>query len=74
MDEGIPREKMEASENAGRSRPGRGGPALHRIDPHRVAQSLELDGNAVGFARLNLMVNTVFDRLVAGPDRGLSEP
>jgi hypothetical protein len=63
------REKMEASENAGRSRPGRGGPALHRIDPDRVAQSLAADGNADGYARLHVMVNTVFDRLVADPIR-----
>jgi len=69
MDEKVGREKMEASENAGMSRPGRGGPALHRIDPDRVDQSLSLDGNDAGFARLNLMVNTIFDRLVAG-ERG----
>ena len=67
MDEMDRREKMEASENAGMSRPGRGGPALHRIDPDRVAQSLSLDGNAAGFARLELMVSTIFDRLVADP-------
>jgi hypothetical protein len=65
MDEIPPREKMEASENAGMSRPGRGGPALHRIDPDRVAQSLSSDGHDAGFARLSLMIGTVFERLVA---------
>ena len=73
MDEKARREEMEASENAGMSRPGRGGPALHRIDPERVAQSLSLDGNAAGFTRLHLMVDTIFDRLVAGEGRGLSD-
>jgi hypothetical protein len=73
MDEKARREKMEASENAGMSRPGRGGPALHRIDPDRIAESLSLEGNAAGFARLHLMVDTVFDRLVAGEGRGFSD-
>ena len=54
------------------SGPGRGEPALHRIDPARVAQSLSTDGNIEGFARLNLMVSTVFDRLVGHEGRGLS--
>jgi hypothetical protein len=61
------RVKMEASENAGMSRPGRGGPALHRIDPDRVTQSLSPNGNPAGFARLELMVGTIFDRLVSQP-------
>jgi hypothetical protein len=65
VDEKERREKMEASENAGMSRPGRGGPALHRIDPDRVTQSLSSGGNAAGFARLELMVGTIFNRLVA---------
>ena len=69
MDEIDRRAKMEASENAGRSRPGRGGPALHRIDPDRVAQTMSLDGNPAGSDRLSLMVNTIFDRLVAEPRR-----
>jgi len=73
MDEKARREEMEASENAGMSRPGCGGPALHRIDPDRVAQSLSLDGHAAGFTRLHLMVDTIFDRLVAGEGRGLSD-
>jgi len=73
VDDIEPREKMEASENAGRSRPGRGGPALHRIDPDRVAHSLAVNRNVDGFARLHLMVNTVLDRLVADPGRGFSD-
>jgi hypothetical protein len=71
VDEKTGRDTMEASENAGMSRPGRGGPALHRIDPDRVAQTLSSDGNAAGFARLDLMVNIVFDRLVAAEGEGL---
>ncbi|HEY1238040.1 MAG TPA: hypothetical protein VGE91_06865 [Solirubrobacterales bacterium] len=62
---------MEASENAGMSRPGRGGPALHRIDPDRIAQAFSTDGNADGVARLELMVGTIFERLVnQGDNRG----
>lgn len=61
---------MEASENAGMSRPGRGGPALHRIDPDRITQSLSPDSNPDGFARLSLMVNTILDRLVTEPSDG----
>ena len=63
---------MEASENAGLRRKGGGGAALHRIDPNRVAGRLSLDSDVVGFARLNLMVGTIFDRLVAGEREGLS--
>jgi hypothetical protein len=56
---------MEASENTAHSR-GQAGTALHRIDPARVTETLSSDGNAAGFARLELMVGTIFDRLVAG--------
>jgi hypothetical protein len=73
VDEKTRRDIMEASENAGMSRPGRGGPALHRIDPERVARTLSSQGNAAGLARLDLMVNTVFDRLVAAEHDGLAE-
>jgi hypothetical protein len=58
---------MEASENAGPRRQGGGGPSLHRVDPDRVAATLSATGNADGFARLSLMVTTIFDRLVAQP-------
>jgi hypothetical protein len=60
---------MEASQNAGPRGQGGGGPSLHRIDPYRVAETLSADGNQAGFARLNLMVNTIFERMVAaGPE------
>lgn len=71
MDEKKPRETMEASENAGLRREGSGGAALHRLDPNRVAERLSLDSDTAGFARLNLMVGTIFDRLVAGERDGL---
>jgi hypothetical protein len=70
MDEKSSRDEMEASETAGMSRPGRGAPALHRIDPDRITQSLTADGNPAGYARLELMVSTIFDRLVAQPGDG----
>lgn len=60
-------ENMEASENTAQSRQGGGGPALHRIDLNRVAGTLSTGGNADGLVRLNLMVSTVFERLVADP-------
>jgi hypothetical protein len=69
MDEIDPRETMEPSESAGPRRPGGGGLAPHRIDPERVSENLASGTNAAGFARLDLMVNTVLDRLV-GEDRG----
>jgi hypothetical protein len=56
---------MEASENTARLRP-EAGMALHRIDPARVTETLSSERNAAGFARLELMVGTIFDRLVAG--------
>ena len=56
---------MEASEDTAHSR-RHAGTALHRIDPDRVSETLSSDGNADGFARLELMVGTIFDRLVAG--------
>lgn len=62
---------MGASENAGLRREGGGGAALHRIDPNRVAERPSLDSDTAGFARLNLMVGTIFDRLVAGERDGL---
>jgi hypothetical protein len=65
---------MEASKNAGLRREGSGGPALHRIDPDRVPETLSSDSRTAGFARLNLMVGTIFDRLVAGEREGFSGP
>ena len=57
---------MEASESTTQSRrPDAIG--LHRIDPSRVTETLAADGNTEGFARLSLMVGTIFDRLVHEP-------
>jgi hypothetical protein len=71
VDEIKRRDSMEASENTAPSRRRGGGPALHRVDPDRVAETLSWTGNADGFARLSLMVGTIFDRLVsdAGENR-----
>ena len=66
MDEIDAREIMEASENAERPVLEGGSPALHRIDPDRATRALSFDSNAAGFARLNLMVNTIFGRFVEG--------
>jgi hypothetical protein len=62
---------MEASENTSPSR-RRGGPSLHRVDAERVAETLSVSGDPAGFARLNLMVSTVFARLVADPGENRS--
>lgn len=71
VDEKKQRETMEAFENAGLRREGSGGFALHRIGPDRVAGRLSPDSDMAGFARLNLMVGTIFDRLVASEHKGL---
>lgn len=63
-DEISRRETMEASEDTALPQPV-GGPALHRVDPNRVAKNLSSGAEAAGYARLNLMVNTIFDRLTA---------
>jgi hypothetical protein len=72
VDERTRRENMEASENTTAPRRS-GGPALHRVDPDRVARTLSAGADPAGYARLNLMVGTIFDRLVAGERRGVSE-
>lgn len=41
--------------------------SLHRIDPARVTETLAAEGNTDGFARLSLMVGTIFERLVREP-------
>jgi hypothetical protein len=63
MDEKSRREEMEASEDTAMSRWGGGDFALHRVDPDRVSRLLAGDGAAAGYARLSLMVGTIFDRL-----------
>jgi hypothetical protein len=73
VDDKGPREKMKASENTELRLGAVGSPALHRADPDRIMQTLSSGGDPAGYARLSLMVSTIFDRLVAG-DRGpLSE-
>jgi hypothetical protein len=72
MDDLKPRDSMEASENTELPQGG-GGRALHRVDPNRVALTLSTGGNPAGYARLELMVNTIFDRLVADDRNGLAE-
>lgn len=73
MDEIERRETMEASENS--ELPGRGGNGrgLHRVDPDRAVKTLSSGANPSGYARLELMVNTIFDRLVADERNGLAE-
>lgn len=62
---------MEASENAGPPRKGGGGADLHRIDPDRVAQTLGSKRHAAGYARLEVMLNSVLPRLISDPhERG----
>jgi hypothetical protein len=61
---------MEASENTALPRRDGGGPAMHRVDPDRVARTLSSGGHPDGYARLDLMVNTIFNRLVAGQREG----
>ncbi len=63
------RVSMEASENTAPS--ARSSPTgLHRVDPARVSETLAADGSAEGYARLSLMVGTIFERLVSEPGRG----
>jgi hypothetical protein len=58
---------MEASENTGLPPHGGSGMGLHRIDPGRVAQTLGSAKRAGGYARLELMLNSVLPRLVGEP-------
>ena len=68
MDEEARRDKMEASENT--ATPAGGGEhSLHRVDPDRVSMVLSAGAHDSGYARLNLMVSTIFDRLTAGEPR-----
>jgi hypothetical protein len=69
-DEMHKRRPMEASENRGRSRQGRGGTDLHRIDPDRVAQTLGSGQHPDGYVRLELMLNSILPRLVGEPPAG----
>ena len=58
-----PREPMEASENAGLPREGRGGPDRQRIESARVRTTLRDPAAACGYARLALVGGTVLPRL-----------
>jgi hypothetical protein len=70
-DEMNKRTAMEASENTGPPREGSGGTGLHRVDPDRVAQTLGSKRHGAGYARLELMLNSVLPRLVGEPgERG----
>jgi hypothetical protein len=55
---------MEASDNPGLPRAGNGRPLLQRTDLDSVGETLAHDVYASGFARLELMLNTVFETLV----------
>jgi hypothetical protein len=55
---------MEASENTGLPPLGGGGAGLHRIDPARVAHTLRSPEHVGGYARLEVMLNTIMPRLL----------
>lgn len=57
---------MEASEDSGLSPLWRGGPEIKRIDVDRVRATLRGSGSPSGYARLFLMLDTVFPRLTNG--------
>jgi hypothetical protein len=60
----TPKKIMEAFETPGTSPQGSDGPALHRIDSDRVAETLGSARYAAGFSRLELMLTAVLPRLV----------
>jgi hypothetical protein len=60
---------MEASENAGLPPEGGAGADLHRIDLDRVVQTLGSAKHGGGYARLELMLNSVLPRLVGEPSK-----
>jgi hypothetical protein len=64
---------MEASENAGPPRPGRGGPDLQRVDPARVRETLRDPASDRGYERLALMLDTILPRLIEKAERGRSD-
>jgi hypothetical protein len=73
-DERENRARMEASENTGLPPRGGGGAGLHRIDPARVAHTLRSPEHAGGYARLEVMLNSVLPRLVATEAAGRFGP
>ena len=64
-----PREPMEASENAGLPREGRGGPDLQRIDRACVRRSLRGPAAVSGYDSLAVMVETIIPRLMGETGR-----
>jgi hypothetical protein len=67
QDEMDNRGSMEASENRGLPQGSGGGAGLHRVDPARLTQTLGSPEHAGGYARLELMLNSVIPRLVGEP-------
>jgi hypothetical protein len=63
---------MEASESPGLPRAGNGRPLLQRPDLESVGETLAHEVYASGFARLELMVNTVLERLLE-PGKGTAD-
>jgi hypothetical protein len=61
---------MEASENAGLPREGRGGPDLQRIDRACVRRSLRDPASVSGYDRLAVMVETILPRLMGEGEGG----
>jgi hypothetical protein len=62
---------MEASENAGPPREGRGGPDLQRIERARARKTLRDPAAVFGYARLAVMIETILPRLM---DESAGEP
>jgi len=63
---------MEAFESPALPRAGNGRPLLQRPDLDSVGETLAHEVYASGFTRLELMVNTVLDRLVE-PGKGATD-
>lgn len=68
-DEMDKRKAMEASETRGRPREGRGGTDLQRIDLEHVVETLRSPSHTGGYARLELMLNSILPRLAGEPPR-----
>jgi len=61
------RARMEASEDTGLPRGGGHDAGLQRVDPARVAHTRRFREHAAGYARLELMLDSVMPRLLAEP-------
>jgi hypothetical protein len=60
----IPKNIMEASENAELSLEGRGRTAPPRMDLSRVTETLASSKDSAGFSRLELMLTAVLPQLI----------